>query len=165
MIILLRWFSAWHVLFVRCTVVIRMQIWVWLQHGGFFSEQELHQPKPFLLPLWHSSSTYCGLRCNFICTRDKSYTTAEPILPDITKNGWAYEGDLLVAVSSTQPPAPTSVIQLRRCSCKTGCKTRRCSCLQNELQCTSLCKCFTLSCDNFKVNEPDHDSESDDEYV
>ena len=38
--------------------------------------------------------------------------------------------------------APESVVDLNRCSCdKSRCSTARCTCCQNNLPCTEICKC------------------------
>ena len=40
-----------------------------------------------------------------------------------------------------QPPAPDAVMALVCCGCKGQCKTRRCSCVVNNLPCTEACAC------------------------
>ena len=47
-------------------------------------------------------------------------------------------------------PAPTGLIELSMCSCKSPCQTDRCMCRKNKLLCTEMCKCVDTceNCDN-----------------
>ena len=104
------------------------------------------------------------LRSNYITIRDKSYRNLCPTLPDITENGWFVEDGLFIPKTTTELPAPKTVIELQKCGCKGVCDTKRCSCVKNGIPCTSLCKCFSTCCDNFKdgILEGDRDSEDED---
>ena len=63
--------------------------------------------------------------------------------------GWKEANSLLLPVTTDLPPAPSNLLEMIRCNCKTGCNTLRCSCLKNGLECTSACgNCEGLSCSN-----------------
>ena len=57
-------------------------------------------------------------------------------------------------------PAPTALIELIMCSCKTGCSSGRCK--KNNLLCTEMCKCSD-ACENSNCNEKEDIYESEDE--
>ena len=70
----------------------------------------------------------------------------------------------------TLPVAPDSVLEIVNCSCKTGCKSNRCSCKKSNLSCTDLCECSD-SCKNKDTSESNdclidfHDEDTDDEEL
>uniref|UniRef100_UPI00358E9E4F uncharacterized protein n=1 Tax=Myxine glutinosa TaxID=7769 RepID=UPI00358E9E4F len=95
-----------------------------------------------------------------------------PDIPDPDGYGWMMEEELAMDWM-TLPPAPDSVMELANC---TGtCKKTRCSnettctCLQNNIPCTDLCKCGRNDCSNitghvdFDDKNDDKDSRSEDE--
>ena len=87
------------------------------------------------------------IRANYIAMRDKSYVSSSPELPDLEMNGWRSEKGVYLPILCLSPPAPSAVIELIKCGCKTGCSSR-CSCKNNGLPCTPLCKCYDKSCSN-----------------
>ncbi len=101
------------------------------------------------------------IRANYITMRDKSYKTNCPNLPRIEENGWNLDNGKYVPVMCLSPPAPRAVLDLVKCGCKDGCKGR-CGCLNNNLPCTSLCKCFGRDCANV-IRESISDDGIDDE--
>ena len=58
-------------------------------------------------------------------------------------------------------PAPTGLIELSMCSCKTGCPSGKCTWKKNNLLCTDMCKCSDV-CENFDLNEKEDTYESED---
>lgn len=62
-------------------------------------------------------------------------------LPPPAGNGWRLSDGQLEILWSTLPSAPDSLIECIDCKCKTGCGTKRCSCLKADLECTALCGC------------------------
>ena len=68
-------------------------------------------------------------------------------LPDVCESGWTLKDSEYEPITTLDPIAPKSVIELVSCSCKKGCKTSRCSCKGNGLSCTDLCGCFEY-CEN-----------------
>ena len=92
-------------------------------------------------------------RVNFICMRDKSYNKKIPVLPPIEENGWIIENGAHIPKRCLLPPAPKAVIELTKCGCKAGCKDLKCICLKNGLPCTTLCKCYSFTCENINQTE------------
>ena len=78
----------------------------------------------------------------------------------MTQNGKAFE-----PLKCLIDPAPTEIIKLEKCSCKSGCTKGRCSCTKNKLNCTPLCKCYSTNCSNFADLNPEevsfHDTEGE----
>ena len=103
------------------------------------------------------------LRVNYISMRDKSYKEACPELPLITENGWIIEGNNILPVKCLELPAPKAVLELVKCGCKSGCGGR-CSCSNNMLPCTPLCKCYGVECPNLRRDEV-RESDDDEEFL
>ena len=65
-------------------------------------------------------------------------------------------------------PAPTGLIELSMCSCKSPCQTDRCMCRKNKLLCTEMCKCVDTckNCDNddteYLTDSEEEDSDFED---
>ena len=101
------------------------------------------------------------MRANYITMRDKSYHTNCPELPAIEENGWRLENGRYVPVWCLILPAPQAVLELIKCGCRAGCKNR-CSCSNNQLPCTPLCKCYGGDCANATREEiPDTSIDND----
>ncbi len=62
--------------------------------------------------------------------------------------------------TSDVAPAPTAVVEMVRCQCKTNCATQRCSCKRNYLSCTDLCQCST-DCENDEDTHLENSLQSD----
>jgi len=74
--------------------------------------------------------------------------------------GWKEKDGQLLPISTDEDPAPTYLIEMIRCNCKTGCNTSRCTCRKQGLECTSVCgECKGISCSNSTAPEIDSDSE------
>lgn len=68
--------------------------------------------------------------------------------------GWHVENKQLVPTTMDLPPAPPSLQNIIRCSCKTDCTSARCSCRKHGLDCSLACKeCKGISCVN--ASQPD----------
>ena len=80
-----------------------------------------HQYTAEMLPPTAGALKYKIYRAHYMCLLWKGRTT-----------------DLL--------PAPEATIAMMICRCKTGCKTGRCNCKKNKLQCTEMCLC--VDCEN-----------------
>ena len=102
------------------------------------------------LPPTRSALFQHCLRANGVCKRDKSYTEKCPLLPDYTDCGFKITSDKkYMPVMTTKLPAPEAVLNYVKCGCKTGCKNKRCSCVEAGLNCTPLCtKCYDDDCEN-----------------
>ena len=65
--------------------------------------------------------------------------------------GWGFsiQKGRMMSVTMTEPTAPPNLLKIVCCSCKTGCKTMKCSCHKHGLKCTDNCKeCCGVSCIN-----------------
>ena len=101
------------------------------------------------------------MRVNYITMRDKSYKETCPQLPPISNNGWIIEGENIRPLKCLELPAPKAVLELVKCGCKSGCGVR-CSCSNNMLPCTPLCKCYGGECPNIlREKLQDSDDEED----
>ena len=65
----------------------------------------------------------------------------DPIIPDPCKLGWSWTDDRLLPLLSADAAAPEAVVELLKCNCGKSYCSRRCTCKQNNLPCTQLCKC------------------------
>lgn len=61
-------------------------------------------------------------------------------LPSPSAWGWKQEEDNWIPHWSDNPAVASICLELTRCRCKAGCKTR-CNCFKRALKCTELCLC------------------------
>ncbi len=81
--------------------------------------------------------------------------------PDFTECGWKIDDGGKLAIEWLSSPAGIdALVENAKCCCKTGCSTRRCTCVKNELKCTELCKCNGCS-NTSAVEEEDEDAYDD----
>ena len=76
--------------------------------------------------------------------------------PDCNLNpedwGWRVHDDRFEPCMADLPPAPDALLQIIRCSCKTDCDSRRCSCKKHGLACSIACgNCRGVTCANSPV--------------
>jgi len=64
--------------------------------------------------------------------------TAIQHLPQPETNGWVRDGPSLKPVYMTKEPAPSSLLELRTCTCKGGCQSN-CLCNNAGLSCSEAC--------------------------
>ena len=86
-------------------------------------------------------------------------------VPSPNNHGWIVKNDLISIHWLDQPPALDAILILISCSWKTGCATKRCSCVRQGLSCTDGCKC-TNACSNKNnqiVDMADDDDEDDED--
>ena len=100
------------------------------------------------------------LRASFTAKQWKSAHTPVPDLPNPEECGWKWNGTIYQPIMTTQDPAPTSVIELSMCQCKTGCSNLRCRCKKYGLICTEMCLC--QECENEEENDATIDTDDDD---
>ena len=63
--------------------------------------------------------------------------------------GFSIQKGRMVPITMAEPPAPSNLLKLIRCGCKTGCRTKTCSCRKHGLKCTDSCReCRGVSCIN-----------------
>lgn len=114
------------------------------------------------LPPTFSALKYRIFRAHYVALVLKRCCEPFQNLPDATGYGWEIENETLVPILTDELPAPTGLIELSMCSCKTNCETNRCSCKKNSLVCTEMCKCSD-TCNNCETYDGTaSDSEDDD---
>lgn len=65
--------------------------------------------------------------------------------------GWFMQDGLLKPVTTDLAAAPQNVLQVVKCGCKTMCRTLKCSCRKNGIECNAACTgCKGLHCTNSK---------------
>ncbi|CAG2194071.1 unnamed protein product [Mytilus edulis] len=63
--------------------------------------------------------------------------------------GWKVANGNLVPVKCTMDAAPSKLLNIIRCNCKTNCDTKRCTCRKNGLECSVACgECKGTGCTN-----------------
>ena len=77
--------------------------------------------------------------------------------------GWELSEGRLKPVNSDFCPAPQSLLDIVRCTCKTGCGTLRCECHRQGMQCSSACSGCRGICQNMSNNDVDDIKDSDSE--
>ena len=81
-------------------------------------------------------------RAHLQCRIWQQVLVAKPRKLEATALGWSRErNDELMPVLSRLPPAPESLVQLVKCSCGKGECRGRCTCRQNDIDCTEFCVC------------------------
>ena len=114
------------------------------------------------LPQTMSTLKYRIYRAHYAALILKKCTSSIQNLPDPCGFGWKLDNRNLVPIMTGDLPAPTGLIELVMCSCKTGCSSGRCTCKKNNLLCTEMCKCSD-ACENSNCNEKEDIYESQDE--
>ena len=75
--------------------------------------------------------------------------------------GWQYRDGSLVPLTTDRPVAPTRVLQIVSCGCKTGCWTT-CGCRKSGMYCSPMCsQCDGQTCSNIHALAVSHDSDDD----
>ena len=69
-------------------------------------------------------------------------------IPDPTQLGWNLIDGVYKPILLSLPAVPDQCLELLSCNCKTGCRTMRCGCRRNKLNCTQFCKCIVNNCVN-----------------
>ena len=109
-----------------------------------------------------SALKYRIFRAHYAALILKKCTSSIQNLTELSGFGWELDNGNLVSIMTDDFPAPTALIELSMCSCKTGCSSGRCTCKKNNLLCTEMCKCSD-ACENSNCNEKEGIYESEDE--
>ena len=96
---------------------------------------------PEVLPPTSNAFQYHMKRVHFQTMVWKQANVSVQVLPDLDQNGWELQDNKLVPVLMSRDPIPKACLEMIRCQCTTGCRSRRCKCKQSGLKCTGLCKC------------------------
>jgi hypothetical protein len=75
--------------------------------------------------------------------------------------GWKVSDGRMVPILTDNPPAPQELLQVIRCTCRTGCYTMRCTCRKNGLDCSMACSECRGVCSNTSLLAGDSDSEDE----
>ena len=114
------------------------------------------------LPPSHGCLLKHILRANYQAYVWRRSLNAMVMLPEPDGHGWKIVDDELVIDWTDEKPAPDAVIEMMSCKCKKPCNLQnQCSCHENGLSCTDMCKC---TCEN-KVDDDDDEDVGDDEEV
>ena len=85
-------------------------------------------------------------RANYQAAIYRRSLETQPDIPPPMQHGWSIEGESFAIKWMTLPPAPKSLLELVHCQCKaTHCVQGRCTCRQNQLPCTDMCRCVECS--------------------
>ena len=114
------------------------------------------------LPPTMSALKYIIFRAHYAALILKKCTLPIENLPDPCGSGLKLNNVNLVRIMTDDLPAPTGLVELSMCSCKTGCSSGRCTCKKNNPLCTEMCKCSN-ACENSDCNEKEDIYESEDE--
>ena len=103
---------------------------------------EKGRPTEFLPPTHHALIEHVK-RCQYQASIWATSTTRQKNLPDPTLWGWEKHDakDMYVPYWTTKDIASKECSFLVKCSCKTTCGNKRCSCSKNGWKCTALCNC------------------------
>lgn len=108
------------------------------------------------LPPTSAAAKYHSLRV-YLQVQEWAGTVLEP-----QDWGWKTAGDNLVPCTTDLPPAPSKLLSVIRCNCKSDCDTKRCSCRKHGLDCSSVCgECHGLECSNAYVMCADENDTDD----
>ena len=89
-------------------------------------------------------------------------------LPTPIENGWQIVDGKFCEEHMLQSSVPEAIVELTRCKCTKGCKTKSCSCKRANLVCTDSCSCnINDDCENtnyYRACESDEEDTELDEY-
>ena len=117
------------------------------------------------LPPTQSTLKSAILRAHYQTMTWIKANNADQNLPPPEQYVYQIEGNIYTAMTTPQSPAPSAIIHLIKCGCKSSqCRTNQCKCRRNGLQCTELCDCSEsddcLNC----VQEVNEETSSEDDY-
>lgn len=105
----------------------------WIDVSSVLSEKAKERATPAYF--WQLAPTLETCMQTFIW---RKALTAIQHLPQPESNGWVRDGPSLKPVYMTKEPAPSSLLELTTCTCKSGCQ-RNCSCNNT---CSEACYCM-----------------------
>ena len=109
------------------------------------------QPRPQKLPPTESAARYHVLRAHLQAVRWSMLSASEL---DATEWGWKLTDDGMQPILTDQSAAPSDILNIIRCKCKTPCSSALCSCRKNGLYCVTACSnCHGDSCLNVDKSE------------
>ena len=115
--------------------------------------------EPQTLPPTSAAAKYHSFRVFYQIVQWKG--SPVELLPE--EWGWIVTENGIHPTPTDIAAAPDSLLKVIRCSCKTDCKSQRCSCRKHDLKCTLACThCCGTDCQNASLtplqeDEPDED--------
>ena len=104
--------------------------------------------KPQTLPPTFASSKFHSYR---VYHQIQQWCNRE-IPPD--EWGWKQNNERYIPIMTDLPPAPSELLRLIRCNCKTECRSERCTCRKNHVRCSNVCgQCKGVACSNVEYLE------------
>jgi hypothetical protein len=103
------------------------------------------------LPPTSASAVFHSQRVYFQVQMWKKYSGDGTFTMDPLAWGWKLSpcGSYFLPITTDIPAAPPNLLQVIRCTCKTGCESVRCTCRKHGLPCTPSCgNCYGVSCSN-----------------
>ncbi len=116
-----------------------------------------------LLPPTDDSFVQHVKRCALATITDKRAHLAEPDIPPCQNFGWSVENEEQTPhpVYSTQNHWPELMTHSLSCKCKTGCKSKNCSCSRRGVRCYVGCRCTGRRDKCTRFQDSDSESEHD----
>ena len=85
-----------------------------------------------------------SIRANYQVAIWRWSLQTEPSIPSPNDHGWTTDSEGQLEIQGMRgSPAPDAILQLLSCKCVRSCKPEQCTCLNNGLKCTNLCKAQT----------------------
>ena len=91
--------------------------------------------QPQSLPPTSNSASYHSLH---VYLTVQSWRDAETVLSPL-EWGWMEQGNAIIPIMSTAPPAPDKLLKVVRCNCLHDCNTKNCTCRKHNLKCSGAC--------------------------
>ena len=80
--------------------------------------------------------------------------------------GWKIYKGKLFPIYSSKAPAPEKLLKMVRCTCKTDCSRKNCTCFNYGIECSDVCKhCRGISCLNILKQNITEENDDDDDDV
>ncbi|KAJ8346642.1 hypothetical protein SKAU_G00280430 [Synaphobranchus kaupii] len=113
--------------------------------------------QPQVLPPTSGAAKYHSLRVYLQVQEWKGSTDG----PRPTEWGWQKCDEGFVPIQTTLPPAPEKLLRVIKCNCQAECSTLRCTCKNNNIECTPACgNCRESSCTH-SIQMPCDEDEDD----
>lgn len=115
------------------------------------------------LPPTFSALKFKMFRAHFVTMILRRSTVSIQALPPVINYGWELVDEMFSPIMTDNLPAPSALIEMVSCACKSNCTTNRCQCRKNSLNCTDMCKCEDCENDDYEKTVTD-ESDDDENY-
>ena len=133
-----------------------------LRHKKFCEKAAINitRIEPQTLPPTSAAAKYHSFRVFYQIVQWKG--SPVELLPE--EWGWIVTEDGIHPTPTDIAAAPDSLLKVIRCSCKTDCKSQRCSCRKHDLKCTLACThCCGTDCQNASLTPLQEDEPYEDD--